>query len=227
MSATRVFLLASALARLIERERRGHLVRQGFFPDRTGRSAHVQVAGETGHLILISHQAAGPREEPAEISRVQAEALLELTAGQTQYLSIPIEVGSHSATIQRFVTPAPLDLISITFKQDKTARKFQPPAWFGPEVTSEATYQVRSLALAGLPSAPELEVTNEALHSLLDVLDNRAGEPQPQPTEVSRVPQTLEGSIGICGATMSPTVSYDRRSGSTADFWGALSQSAP
>jgi CYTH domain-containing protein len=192
MSATRVFLIASALARLIERERGGHLVRQGFFPDRTGRSAHVQVSGDASHLILIAHHAAGPREEPAAISRSQAEVLLDLTAGRTEYLSIPIDIGSHSATIQRFVTPAPLDLISIAFKQDKIARKFQPPVWFGPEVTSEPAYQVRSLALTGLPSTPQVEVTNEALHSLLDALDNRAGEPQPQPTWVAPEPETSE-----------------------------------
>jgi CYTH domain-containing protein len=192
MSTTRVFLLASALARLIERERGGHLVRQGFFPDRPGRSAHVQLAGDTGHLILVSHHATGPLEEPAEISRAQAEALLDLTAGWTEYLSIPIDTGSHSATIQRFVAPASLDLISVAFKHDKAARKFQPPVWFGPEVTSEPTYQVRSLALTGLPSTPGVEVTNEALNSLLDALDDRAGEPQPQPTKVSRVPETFE-----------------------------------
>jgi CYTH domain-containing protein len=192
MIATRVFLIASALARLIERERGGDLVRQGFFPDRSGQSAHVQVSGGTGHLILVSHHAAGPLEEPAEISRAQAEALLELTAGRAEFRSIPIDIGSHSATIQRFVTPASLDLISVAFKHDKAARKFQPPVWFGPEVTSEPTYQVRSLALTGLPSTPEVEVTNEALNSLLDTLGDRAGEPQPQPTKVSRVPETFE-----------------------------------
>jgi CYTH domain-containing protein len=192
MSTTRVFLLASSLARLIEKERGSHLVRQGFFPDRTGRSAHVQMAGETGHLILVSQPSTSPLEEPAEISQPQAEALLELTAGQTEYLSIPIDIGSHSATIQRFVTPAPLDQISIAFRQDKMARKFQPPVWFGPEVTSEPTYQVRSLALTGLPATPEMEVTDTALHSLLDALGDRAGEPQPQPTWVAPEPETSE-----------------------------------
>jgi CYTH domain-containing protein len=192
MSTTHVFLLASSLARLIEKERRSHLVRQGFFPDRTGRSAHVQVAGETGHLILVSQPSTSRLEEPAEISQPQAEALLDLTAGRTEYLSIPIDIGSYSAIIQRFVTPASLDLISVAFKHDKAARKFQPPVWFGPEVTSEPTYQVRSLALTGLPSTPGVEVTNEALNSLLDTLGDRAGEPQPQPTKVSRVPETFE-----------------------------------
>jgi CYTH domain-containing protein len=192
MSTTRVFLLASSLARLIEKERGSHLVRQGFFPNRTGRSAHVQVTGETGHLILVSQPSTSPLEEPAEIPRPQAEALLELTAGQTEYLSIPIDIGSHSATIQRFVTPTPLDLISIAFRQDKMARKFQPPVWFGPEVTSDPTYQVRSLALTGLPSTPEMEVTDAALHRLLDALGDRDGEPQPQPTWVAPEPETSE-----------------------------------
>jgi CYTH domain-containing protein len=155
MSAIRVFLLASALARLIEKERGGRLVRQGFFPEGLGRSTHVEVTENAGHLILISHASTSPLGAPAEISRPQAEALLELTAGQTEHLSIPIDIGSHSATIQRFVAPAPLDLISVAFKQDKTARKFQPPAWFGPEVTSDPTYQTRFLALAGLPSPSE------------------------------------------------------------------------
>jgi hypothetical protein len=72
------------------------------------------------------------------------------------------------------------------------ARKFQPPVWFGPEVTSDPTYQTRSLALTGPPSPAEVEVTNEALHSLLDMLDNRAGEPQPQPPRVAHTPETSE-----------------------------------
>jgi nitrous oxide reductase accessory protein NosL len=35
-------------------------------------------------------------------------------------------------------------------------------------------------------------VTNEALNRLLDTLGDRAGEPQPQPTKVSRVPEAFE-----------------------------------
>ena len=192
MSTIRVFLLASALARLIEKERGGHLVRQGFFPEQPNRSAHVQVAGETGHLILVSQPSASPLEEPVEISRSQAEALLDLTDGQIEYLSILTDIGSHSAAIQRFVTPAPLDLIGLVFNHDKSARKFQPPAWFGPEVSGDPSYQVRSIALAGLPTAPEVEVTNAALHSLLDVLDNRADEPKPQPSRPMRATEPSE-----------------------------------
>ena len=192
MSTTRVFLLASALARLIEKERGGQLVRQGFFSERSNRSAHVQVAGETGHLILVSQPSASPLEEPVEISRSQAEALLDLTDGRIEYLSILTDISSHCAAIQRFVAPGPLDLISLVFNHDKSAIKFQPLAWFGPEVTSEPGYQARAIAFAGLPTAPEVEVTNAALHSLLDVLDNRADEPKPQPSRAMRASEPSE-----------------------------------
>jgi hypothetical protein len=59
MNTNRVFLLASALARLIEKERGGQLVRQGFFPEGPGRSTHVQVTQDAGHLVLISHASTG------------------------------------------------------------------------------------------------------------------------------------------------------------------------
>ena len=54
MSITRVFLLASGLARLIEKERAGQRVQQGYFPEHHDRSAHVRVSGDAGHLVLAS-----------------------------------------------------------------------------------------------------------------------------------------------------------------------------
>ena len=181
MSSTRVFLLSPALARLIERDRAGDRVRQGYFPEHPDRSTHVQVTGDAGHLILASHSARGPVEDAAEISLPQAEALLALSAGQVEYLSVAIDVGPHVATIQRFVTPAPFDLISLVFRDDKTARKFQPPAWFGPEVSADPSYRLRTIALTGRPAVPEVEISNAALASLLDALDHRDREVEPSP----------------------------------------------
>ena len=68
MSSTRMFLLSPALARLIERDRAGERVRQGYFAEQPDRSTHVQVTGDAGHLILVSHSARGPAEDAAEIS---------------------------------------------------------------------------------------------------------------------------------------------------------------
>jgi CYTH domain-containing protein len=195
MSATRVFLLAASLARLVEKERGGQLVRRGYFPEGPSRSTHVQLEGEAGHLVLVSHHPTDLLEDLAAISRLQAEALLELAAGQVELQNVGVDIGSHTAAIHRFISPGPLDLITIVFKQDKAARKFQPPAWFGPEVTSDPNYQTRAIALAGLPSPAEVEVTDAALNSLLDILDNRAREPLPHPPQAVRASEASEPAL--------------------------------
>jgi hypothetical protein len=180
MSTARVFLLAPSLARLIEKEREGRHVRQGYFPDRPDRGTHVQLEEEAGRLVLVSNLPSGPVEEATDIPRSQAEALLELVAGQVEYLEVSLDIGSQTAILRRVLTPGPLDLLTVPFEQSKKARKFQPPAWFGPEITGNPAYQARSIGLGGLPPAPEVEITDAALNSLLDALEGRVGAHQPQ-----------------------------------------------
>ena len=178
MSTTRVFLLASSLARLIEQEREGRRIQQGFFPDRSERGTHVQVEGTMGHLILVTNGPHGPVEEATGIPLSHAEALLELTAGRVEYLAIRLNIGTQTAIIQRFISPGPLDLITLGFEHEEQARSFQPLPWFGPEVTAEPGYHTRSIAMTGLPAVAEVEATNAALNSLLDTLDSRFGGQQ-------------------------------------------------
>jgi CYTH domain-containing protein len=157
MSTAHVFLLAPSVARLIEKERDGRHVRQGYFPDRPGRGTHVQLEQETGRLILVSNYPNGPVEEATGIPSSQAEALLGLAAGQVEYLEVNLDIGSQTAILRRFLTPEPLDLITVTLEHGKRARKVQPLAWFGPEVTGDPAYQGRTMAPNGLPSVPEVE----------------------------------------------------------------------
>jgi CYTH domain-containing protein len=182
MSNTRVFLVASSLARLIEKGRAGHQVRQGYFPDQPGRSISVQVDEDTGRLILITPGPDGPAEDAASISCSQAEALLDLSAGQVNSLVIPLTIGSQPATRHRFTTPGRIDLIAVAFEQTDRARTYQPPPWFGPEVSEDPAYQGRSMAFAGLPSGREMEITDATLESLLDTLDDGSEAPLPEPS---------------------------------------------
>jgi CYTH domain-containing protein len=178
MSTTRAFLLASSLARLIEKERGGHRIQQGYFPDRPDRGTHVQVEEHTGQLILATNGPDGSVHEATDIPFSHAEALLELAPGRVEYLDISLNIGTHTAAILRFISPGPLDLITVAFEQDGQARNFQPLPWFGPEVTSEPVYHTRSIAMTGLPTVPEVEANNAALDSLLDTLDNGLGGQQ-------------------------------------------------
>ena len=100
MSTTRRFLLASALARLIEKERGGHRVIEGYFPIRTDRSAFVQVTGQTGSLVLVTSGPNGLANEPTELPRSQAEALLDVTVGRASpgWSSVPTFPGRSGFT---------------------------------------------------------------------------------------------------------------------------------
>ena len=192
MPITRCFLLASSLARLIEKERGGHRVTEGYFPDQHGRTTYVRVEEGIGSLILVRHDSGEQVEEPTELPRNQTEALLDLAQGGIAYRRILLSLGSSRVQVCRFTAPGSLDLVSVEFDRDELdpglleetvehARDFQPLDWFGPEVTDETAYQNRSLALTGLPEAPEVDLTDAALNSLLDSLENRSGaRHQPQ-----------------------------------------------
>jgi CYTH domain-containing protein len=166
----RQFLIAPALARLIQRERGGERVREGYFPDRPHQSAYVQVEENGSSLILAFNSVQGSAEERTDIPPAHAQALLAVTQGQVGYVRTSLSIASREIWLQHFFEPGPLDLISMAIEQED--EEFHPLPWFGPEVSAQAAYQRRRIALDGVPAAPEVEPTNEALHRLLDVLEN-------------------------------------------------------
>jgi hypothetical protein len=180
---------ARSLTRLIEKERERHRVRHGYVLNRPDRGTHVQVEGEAGQLILVANHPDGPVDEvtdsPSSRSGASVAGCWAGGGPECQPDHRP-----HTLTVRRFLTPGSLDLIMVTFVHSKQARKFQPLAWFSPEGTGDSAYQGRSMALSGLPSAPEVEDTDAALHSLLDTLGGcvRSHPPQavaPQPVSPS------------------------------------------
>ena len=117
----------------------------------------------------------GPVEERTDVPRTHAEALLDVTPGKVDYVRSALSIGSREVRIDRFVTPGPLDLITVDFDKEEDLRDFRPLPWFGPEVTGEAGYQNRSIALEGLPPALDVPLSNAALNTLLDTLEGRLG----------------------------------------------------
>jgi CYTH domain-containing protein len=179
MRITRCFLLAPSLARVIEKERGGHRVTEGYFADQPRGNTYVRLEEGIGSLILVRHGSGERVEGPTDLPRSQTEALLDLTPGGVTYLRIPLSLGPSEAQVLRFTAPGSLDLISFEFEHGGHARDFQLLPWFGPEVTTNLSYQNRSLALVGLPEKPDVEVTDAALNSLLDTLEHQAVVWQP------------------------------------------------
>lgn len=209
MSTSRRYLVASSLARLIRKERGGNRVTEGHFPNQADRSSYVVVEGEKGSLVLINTGQGALIEERTEVPRTHAEALLDVTPGKVDYVLSHLTVGTRDVRLVRFVTPGPLDLISVSFESEEEARDFRPLAWFGPDVTGEAAYHNRSIALEGLPQVPDVPVSNAALNSLLDTLENRYSTTTAYaPPLPARVP--AEAVVVQRGPSPAPTSANER-----------------
>lgn len=222
MVADRRYLIASSFARLIRKDRGGNRFTEGHFPNQVDRSSFVIVNGDKGYLVLVRAGENGPVEERTEVPRVHAEALLDVTSGKIDYLLTHLTVGTRDIQLARFVSPASLDMICVAFESQEEAKNFRPPSWFGPDVTSEEAYQNRAIALNGPPQTPDVPVSNAALNSLLDVLENRyAGgrsyaPPQRQAGTAAEV-EIVQGGVG-------PVASTEKASEATS---GSVAQTPP
>jgi len=169
MGKHRLFIIAPSLARLIRKERGGERVQEGYLPDQPPRSTFVQIEESRSRLILEAGGDEVP-EDWTDLPSAHAQALFAVSQGQVEYLSTKLPIGPHEIQALHFVRPDPLDLLVVAAenRQDLTALP-----WFGPEVSAEPAYQRRRLALYGQPEASEVDVSNAALHSLLDLLEDR------------------------------------------------------
>jgi CYTH domain-containing protein len=159
------------LARLIQRERGGERVVEGYFPDRPHHSISVQVEEDRSSLILSPQGIEGSPEERTDIPLSQAQALLAVAPGQVGYVRTSLSLGSRQIQLQQVTDPGPLCLLLVETPQ-RESEAFQPLSWFGPEVSAERAYLRRRIALDGLPQTPEVDLTEGALNSVLDLLEN-------------------------------------------------------
>lgn len=181
MPTTRRFLLAPSLARVILRERGGTRQIEGYFPEREGRSSSVLLNDRGGTLIVRYRHQNGFTEERTEVPQAHAEALLDVTAGEIDYVRTQLMVGSREIIVDQLYRPGPLHVITVEFGTEAEAWEFQPLPWFGPEVSTDHRYSPLALAVNGLTEPKVVEPSNAALASLLDTLENRFADARPQP----------------------------------------------
>jgi CYTH domain-containing protein len=200
----------------LRRDRGGSRVTEGHFPNQTGRSSHVHLDGDTSSLVLLTTADDGsPLEERTEVPRAHAEALLDVAPGKVDYARTRLNAAGREIWVDRFVTPGPLDLIQVNFDNQEEASRFAPPAWFGPEVTSDAAYQTRSIALNELPQIPDVPLSNAALDGLLDALENRFASPRP--VSSGRRDETRRRASSAAGETPARPREVAAQTGAPAD----------
>ncbi|HEX2553346.1 MAG TPA: hypothetical protein VHL98_06575 [Microvirga sp.] len=174
MPVERRFLIASAFARLIQRESPGlSRIVEGHFPAHPDRTQFVRVERERATLILVTRDEDGNlAEEQAEVPRTHAEALIDVAAGTVAFDRIPVSLGGERrGLLDRFILPNGVNILTTVTESE--AEGFEVPDWFGPEITARTEFERSSLALQGAPLADEVGVTNAGLEALLDTLEGR------------------------------------------------------
>lgn len=176
MSVVRRFLVAPSLVRLIRKERGSSRITEGYFAPQAGRTSFVRVDGQNCHLVLVTTGGDGATsEERTDVPRAHGDALLDVCSGKAAYERTSLSANGRDVVIDRYVTPAAIDLVSVSFENDGEAGGFAPPLWFGREVSSEGGYERHAIALQGAPAAGEIGLTNAALDAVLDLIEPRFG----------------------------------------------------
>src|SRR4051812_2221577 len=182
MKNARRFLVSPCIARLMARERGfDRQIVEGYLSSQPGKDQLIRLEADQAHFVLSGQDPAGDLvEKIAPLPREHAEALFGLCIGQISYdrLHLPPQSGlSHTIQLDRVVYPSRFDLITVEFDDVQQAESFQVPTWFGPEVTTEFTYEWRYIALNGLQSNPEVPLSSQQVEAVLDVLDQSQAAP--------------------------------------------------
>lgn len=130
-------------------------IEQGYLAITKNAEIRVRRHGE-GFSLTLKRGAGEEREEiEVELDRRQFEALWEATDGsrltKRRYL---VSLGDRvSAEVDvYFGSLAGLRVAEVEFPSREAAASFQPPDWFGREVTGDRRYANQALAIGGIPN---------------------------------------------------------------------------
>lgn len=135
-------------------------LRQGYVAEDGDVAVRVRV--EDGDATLTIKAGAGRRRTEVEVSitPAQAEALWPHTAGRSlskHRRAVPLD-GRHAGLVVDLDVYdgdlAGLITAEVEFDDDETAARFEPPEWFGREVTGETAWTNAALARHGRPPEP-------------------------------------------------------------------------
>jgi CYTH domain-containing protein len=135
---------AEALAAPSERIDQGYLAIQ-----EDGGEARIRRKGERYLLTVKSKGTLSRSEHEIELSAAQFESLWPATEGRrvekTRHTLGPIELDVYEGQL------AGLQLAEVEFDSEEAAAGYQPPPWFGAELTDDPRYKNSSLARYGRP----------------------------------------------------------------------------
>jgi adenylate cyclase len=114
-------------------------------------------------VLTLKHGTGRARTEvELELSDDQAQALWPVSQGRriekrrrrVPHGELMIEVDEYGGELDGLL------VAEVEFPDDATAESFEPPAWFGREVTGESEYKNQSLASHGRPGGGDRWATS-------------------------------------------------------------------
>ena len=128
-------------------------------------------------VIVPIHDGEHGPEERLEITRVHAEALLDVCPAKIGYERTRVVIGDgREVRLDHFITASgTLDLLTVASDERGHSEPFRVPAWFGPEVTGNPAYEPHVLGFHKVPSTDAAQLTDEALDALLTMLVEQHG----------------------------------------------------
>jgi len=212
MTVVRRFLMASSLARLVSRERGSRSIIEGYFAAQQGRVSYVLQDGERSQLVLGSEPTGSTLiEERTDIPPAHAEALLAVCAGRLTLERSTLGIdGGAEVLIERIIEPGPLSTVTVEFHNEEEAEAFTPPAWFGPEITTEPSFSRQVISFNQMPEVGEVSLSNGIVEVVLDLLDGRADDQLvPTPAHLQAVETSVFDALRRLSASVGSTASSE------------------
>jgi CYTH domain-containing protein len=150
----RKFLVGRLPADLDRRD--GTPIRQGYLiATETGIELRIRQKQETFYQTIKMGSGLARTEIEIELTRVQFQQLWPFTAGRRiDKTRITLPVGAHTAELDRFEGDLDgLALVEVEFDSVAASAAFDPPDWFGREVTEDERYKNKHLAVHGVPES--------------------------------------------------------------------------
>lgn len=174
MEIIRKFRVSHALARLLHKFGSPARIKEGHFATEPGSQSFVRLDGDQCELVLLHQGGSIPLEERTRVPVKQGEILLDVCAGKVELDRVNFPLNGRRVSLDRVFQPGLLDFAWVAFERQDEADTFDPPVWFGPEVTTDAAFGYHDTALGGVPVGDEIALSNAALNSILDELERSA-----------------------------------------------------
>ncbi len=135
----------------------GERLRQGYVAVDGDVNVRVRIVADVATLTVKAGAGLARTEVEVAITTVQAEALWAHTVGRRIEKSryrVSLDTDGPTAEVDEYFDAlAGVMVVEVEFPTIAAATAFQPPDWFGPEVTGDPRWSNAALASTGRPSS--------------------------------------------------------------------------